>query len=172
MIIIDAETSGLDERENCLLSIGAVEYETGEEFYGECRVYEESIITPEALAINGFTYEQARDRSKKLPHELVFDLYNWSMQLKYARLLAGQQVGSFDIKFIKWIFDYRVGSPERKWPFGYRSLDLHSVAYAKFHESLSLDGILIKLGMNPEQKPHNALTGATLETEAFKRLLV
>ena len=173
MIIIDIETSGLDERENCMLSLGAVEFETGQEFYGECKTYTDSIISEQALAVNGFTYAQANDPTKRVPHELILDFCRWAVELKHGQLLAGQQVGSFDIRFVKWIFDHNyLSSVGIKWPFGYRSLDLHSVAYAKWRESLSLDGILVKLGLAPEVKPHNALTGAKLEAEALKRLLV
>lgn len=59
----------------------------------------------------------------------------------------------------------------KKWPFGHRSVDLHSVAFAKLGKSLSLDGILQAVGLQPEPKPHNALTGARLERDAFKLLL-
>jgi DNA polymerase III epsilon subunit-like protein len=171
MIILDIETSGLDERENCMLSLGAVEFETGLEFYGECKAYTDAIISEQALAVNGFTYAQANDPTKRVPHELLRNFCEWAIELKHGQLLAGQQVGSFDIKFIKRVFDHNLSHTGIKWPFGYRSVDLHSLAWVKWRESLSLDGILVKLGLASETKPHNALTGAKLEAEAFKRLL-
>jgi len=171
MIVLDIETSGLDERTHSILSIGAVEFEDPtQEFYGECRTYTDSLISEQALVINGFTYAQANDRTKLLPHELVASFCQWAMKLQHGQLLAGQQVGSFDIKFVKYVFEHNLPNAG-KWPFGYRSVDLHTLAWAKWKESLSLDGILVKLGLAPETKPHNALTGAKLEAEAFRQLL-
>lgn len=169
MIVLDIESSGLDERDNCILSIGAVEYESDAEFYGECYAYDNKLISQAALDINGFTYAQATDKKKQSPHDLVYNFYKWSMERQYGQLLAGQQVGSFDIKFIKYIFDNHLENI--KWPYGYRSLDLHSVAFSKWCESLSLDQILVKCGLQPESKPHNALNGARLEKAAFKYIL-
>ncbi len=66
--------------------------------------------------------------------------------------------------------------------FKKRSVDLHSVCYthmlvrgrnpAKEGTSIvSLDKVLEYVGLQPEPKPHNALTGAKLEAEAFSRLI-
>ncbi len=178
MIILDIETGGLDPNKHALLSIGAVDYETGEEFYGECRAYKDypgfadDLIDDFALGVNGFTREQCHDVTKQWPHSLYMQFLYWAaIQKKRDLFLAGQQVGAFDIPFLK-----KVASDARHgivpvWPFGYRSVDLHSVAFAKLGKSLSLDGILQAVGLEPEPKPHNALTGARLEREAFKRLL-
>jgi hypothetical protein len=148
-----------------------VEYETSEEFYGECRIYDDNLITARALEINGFTYQNITDRTKRLPHELIFDFYNWAMARKHQKLLVGQQVGSFDVKFIKRIFDNRLANEQIVWPFGYRTLDLHTLAWRAFGLSLSLDDILKQCGYQPESKPHNALTGAKLECAALKHIL-
>ena len=56
MIVVDVETSGLDDEKNSLLSIGAVDfYNPKNQFYGECRVREGAEVNPEALEVNGFT---------------------------------------------------------------------------------------------------------------------
>ena len=34
-----------------------------------------------------------------------------------------------------------------------------------------MDSILTLIGLDPESKPHNALTGAKLEAEAIRRIL-
>jgi len=178
MIIIDVETGGLDPQKHALLSIGAVDYDTGDEFYGECRAYRNYLdyvddrIDDFALGINGFTHEQCHDKAKNWPHELYMKFLQWAaIDKKRDLLLAGQQVGAFDIPFLKKIAsDSRQGIVPT-WPFGYRSVDLHSVAFAVLGKSLSLDGILTAVGLTPEPKPHNALTGARLERDAFKLLL-
>lgn len=172
MIIIDVETTGLSPTRNSLLSIGAVDYDTGEEFYGECQAYADRQIEARALEVNGWTKEQCQDRSKPAPHFLYMRFLQWAViDAKREPLLAGQQVGSFDVLFLRAIADDPTQGIVPVWPFGHRSVDLHSVAFAKLGKSLSLDGILTALGLEPEPKPHNALNGARLERDAFKRLL-
>lgn len=168
MIILDIETGGLDPSYNPMLSLGAIDLETGLEFYGECRASDWQVIEPKALEVNGFTEEEARDKSKITDVELYAQFKWWIGTFKLDPLIGGQQVGSFDLLFLKEIHKEL---KDVKWIFGHRSVDLHSIAYAKWKESLSLDGILVKLGLQPEPKPHNALTGAKLEREAFKLLL-
>lgn len=168
MIVLDIETSGLDPIGNSLLSIGAIDYNSGLEFYGECYAEDWKDINPKALEVNGFTEEQARDKSKMMDERLYFLFEKWVKDNKLEPLLAGQQIGSFDILFLHEVAG---GKSVFEQTFSKRSVDLHSVAFAAFGESLSLDGILKKLGLQPEPKPHNALTGARLELIALKILL-
>lgn len=165
MITLDIESTGLDENRHCMVSLGAVDNDTGDEFYQECRIYPESEVDDFALGVNGFTRDQINDPTKPWPHEVLAAFIEWSVGRE--PLLGGQQVGSFDIKFLKVLMP-RVAA---KWPWGHRSVDLHSCFYEQFKKSLSLDGILVELGLKAEVKPHNALTGARLERDAFKRLL-
>lgn len=183
MIILDIETGGLDPAKHALLSIGAVDYDNGDEFYGECRAYsgygkffrppfDDDLIDDFALGVNGFTREQCHDPAKQWPHSLYMEFLRWAaIDKKRDLLIAGQQVGAFDIPFLKKIANDPRQGIVPTWPFGYRSVDLHSVAFAKLGKSLSLDGILTAVGLSPEPKPHNALTGARLERDAFRRLL-
>jgi DNA polymerase-3 subunit epsilon len=167
MIVLDIETSGLRPDRNGLLSIGAVDYKTGEEFYAECWL-DTSIdqIDMGALAVNGFTREQVTDQTRPFAHYICKQFVDWAAPR--SDLLAGQQVGSFDIPFLH---RYIGGKEAFERVFSRRSVDLHSVAFTKFGESMSLDGILKACGLAPELRPHNALTGARLERDAFKILL-
>jgi len=165
MTTVDVETCGLDPQRNSIVSIGAVDLDSGDEFYVENRIGPDVVVSPEALAINGFTEEQIRDPNKPDAGRAAEAFYRWARN--YEPLLGGQQVGSFDVPFLK-AAAYPLALP---WPFGFRSVDLHSIAYAHFGESLNLDHILTKLGLAPEPKPHNALTGAKLEAAALRLLL-
>ena len=168
MIVVDVETTGTNPTKHSILSIGAVDFEGGREFYEECRIIPDREIDDVALSINGFTREQCTDPSKQTAEE-AYKKFLWWATGSRLMMLAGQQVGSFDIKFLQVIHELcGLG----KWPFGHRSLDLHSVAYAHFRKSLSLDEILVALNIEPEPKPHNALTGARKEAGAFRKLLV
>ena len=170
MIIVDVETGGLDATKNPLLSIGAMDYKTGASFYGECRTTQGMTVEAAALYVNGFLAEHITDNNKPSAAQLYKQFVEWANsnfgQVKH--LIGGQQVGAFDVTFLHAAAG---GKAEFEKSFSYRTVDLHSVAYAKFGESLSLDGILTKLGLAPEPKPHNALTGAKLERKAFIKLL-
>lgn len=90
---------------------------------------------------------------------------------------------TFDVGFLHWTYRYRYFA----WRFGRRTVDLHAVAYCRWlldpqmrlrvplkndrTSPLSLDAILSCLGLPPEPKPHNALTGARCAAEAFRRLM-
>ena len=169
MIILDIETTGLSPTLNSMVSLGAVDYDTGDEFYGECYSWPTREISDFALGVNGFTREQVNDLTKQSPAQLYLDFLTWAKGRD--PLLGGQQVGSFDILFLKEIHESSPFADMPKWPFGHRSVDIHSIAYAQLGKSLSLDGVLMAVGLSAEQKPHNALTGARLERDAFKRLL-
>lgn len=169
MITLDIETTGLDPVKNSIVSIGAIDFDSGETFYRECQIRPNTLVDEFALKVNGFSLEQISAISKKpYPYEIVSEFIDWVQKFN-DKLLSGQQVGSFDIPFIRYEFDNYLRP--QVWPFGHRSVDLHSIAFAKFKESLSLDGILRELGLYPEPKPHHALTGATLERRAFQLLL-
>ena len=74
----------------------------------------------------------------------------------------------------------KVGVP---WNVIYRTIDLHSLCYAHFLQrrlgppeknqrtDLKLGTILAYVGLPEEPSPHHALTGATMEGEAFSRLI-
>lgn len=173
MIIIDIETTELDPYKHSMVSLGAVDYDTGDEFYGECRITGGRIIDPFALDVNGYTEAQCLDITKELPYEMYRRFLDWALIAKRDLLIGGQQVGAFDLLFLKDVHASLAAHDPKAplWPFGHRSVDLHSVAFAKLRKSLSLDGILQAVGLSSEPKPHNALTGARLERDAFKLLL-
>lgn len=164
MIILDIETTGLSATTNSLVSLGAVDLSTGDEFYGECQIHPGTTVDSFALGVNGFSTEQVTDPTKQSALDLYRSFVKWAEGRE--PLIGGQQVGSFDLVFLRHLNDL-AGT---KWPFGHRSVDLHSSAYTLLGKSLSLDGILQAIGLDPEVKPHNALTGAKLEAAAFRAL--
>lgn len=167
MIILDIETTGTDPQEHQMVSLGAVDFENGETFYGECRIYKTDDWEQEALDINGFTLEQITDPTKQTAYDLYKKFVKWTESR--STMLAGQHVGSFDILFLMEI--HKRGRNDSKFPFRYQSIDLHSVAFSKFKKSYSMSKICEKLGVTPEIKPHNALNGALAEYQCFKVLL-
>lgn len=166
-IIVDCETTGLHQGKDQIVSIGAVDFETGEEFYGECRIYTWNRITETALKINGFAEEQCRDPKKQTPLQLYYKFRKWCTD-RNVKLLAGHNIAGFDVLFLKEL-EYK--SKFNKFPFKYTYIDLHSIAFNFYKESLSHKKICERLGIEPEPTPHNALEGAKSEYRCLSYLL-
>lgn len=178
MIVVDVESTGVDARQCSLLSVGALDFDNPtNQFYAECRAFEGAHVEKEALVISGFTAEQICDTGKKSDREVVVGFLTW-MKTCREWTLAGQNP-SFDRNFLEeTAHRYHIN-----WPLAHRTIDLHSIAYAEFlrigkeipkknnHSALNLDRILRHVGLPTRAKKHNALEDASLEAEAFSRLL-
>lgn len=168
LIITDIETTGLNVKKCSILSIGAVHYATQSTFYGECQRRCGSLVEKAALAINGFTTKDINDPAKKSEDELYLGFESWCSQ--YASpdiILGGHNIGRFDMIFLEKVASYL----NRPAFFSYRSLDLHSLYYAKYGMSLSHKEICLALELEPEAVPHNALNGAFSEYRAIRKIL-
>jgi DNA polymerase III epsilon subunit-like protein len=192
MILIDIETTGVNFWENGIVSIGALCFENPKnQFYGECRIDEDDIITEDALKINGFTREEITNKGKQTQEELVKSFFKW-LEKQDTRILAGHNVGFFDLNFIKTkAKKYNLNIKTR-----YRSLDLCSVAQTRYFQingkfllddykenAMSLPEVLRFCGIKDERieirdgklikqgKKHNALEDCKLEAECLSRLL-
>lgn len=179
MIALDCEMSGLKPHLNSILSLGAVDMKNpANTFYDECRIWDGAHVSPEALAVNGFTREEVTDINKKTESEMIIAFVAWAMEIEGDRTLVGQNV-SIDRDFI----EEACGRAGIEFPFAHRILDTHSFAYMHMtkkgivlpvvnHRSvLNLDAILSYCGIPEEPKPHNALTGAQCHAEVASRLL-
>src|SRR5262249_43101104 len=94
MLVIDGEFSGLDFYKHSILSLGAIELEHPErQFYEECRAWDGAKIEDEALAVNGFTHEQATDPNKQTEADLIHHFIEFGGQAN-DQTFAGQNVGT------------------------------------------------------------------------------
>ena len=128
------------------------------------KVYEDpSIITPQEL----------NDQTKRSEVVLLTEFLTWADKCK-GKIIAGNNC------WFDWYFLYYAVQryPYLEWIISHRVIDLHSLCYAhhlkrkiKLPEKLITDLILKYVGLHEEPKPHNALTGAKMEAEAFSRLL-
>lgn len=177
MIVVDGEFSGLDPNKHAILSLGAIDInDPGREFYGECQLPDWAMTDPIAMQINGFTDAQIHDATKKTLGELAREFITWA-DMAIDRTLAGQNVWN-DWAMLNAAFRRN----EIDWDLGHRILDLHSVVYAhlmargetvptdKNMSAVNSDFICKYVGLPKEADPHNALTGAKWEAEAFSRL--
>ncbi len=179
MIVVDIEATGTEPTKHSILSIGAIDYSNPtRQFYDECRAWEGAHISDEALAVCGFSREEATDSRKRSEAELVSSFLAWAWEIEGDRTLAGQNV-SFDRDYLKEA-SARAGLP---WDLAHRTIDTHTLAWMHMvkrgitppienHRSaLNLDAILVYCGIPEEPKPHNALTGAMCHAEVIARLL-
>lgn len=181
MLVVDVEASGTEAHKHSIVSVGALDFANPQtRFYEECRVWDGAHIMDEALAVNGFTREQVTDANKQSEGDLVHAFLHWAEGLE-ERTLAAQNV-SFDRDFLRAAAE-RAG--HTGWPFSYRTIDIHSLAYMhmithglqppidplKRHSALDLDQVLVYCGIPTEPMPHNALTGALSHAEVISRLL-
>lgn len=173
--------TGLEPTLHSILSVGAVDLEHPErQLYEECRAWDGAKIEDEALAVNGFTREQAADQAKQTEGELVQKFIAFAGGMRDTTI-AGQNVFT-DLYFLQAAAK-RAG--HTAWPFAHRIIDIHSLAYEhmikrgltppfdelKRHSALNLDAALQYCGIPEEPKPHNALTGAKCNAEVISRLL-
>jgi DNA polymerase III epsilon subunit-like protein len=179
MIVVDVETTGLDERKNSIVSIGAVDFSSPRnQFYSECRIWDGAEIDQRALEINGFSVKDITDLSKPSLEDAMRKFVSWAENIKDVTL-AGENVGKFDSRFLEASANmYGI-----KWIFGHRTFDLHSEAYGNYQRrglmppmkdnrsDINSDSILAYTGLPAEPHPHNGLTGAKMEAEAFSRLI-
>lgn len=177
MIVVDGEFSGLDPNKHAILSLGAIDMNDPErEFYGECRLPEWATTHPIAMQINGFTDEQIQDQNKPTLGELVKDFIDWA-ELAQDRTLAGQNIWN------DWLMlNAAMARNNIKWDLGHRIVDLHSTVYTHMMgrgvdiptednmSAVNSNYICNYVGIPKEADPHNALTGAKWEAEAFSRL--
>ncbi|HYF12974.1 MAG TPA: 3'-5' exoribonuclease [Candidatus Paceibacterota bacterium] len=181
MIAVDVESSGTEPHVHSILSVGAVDLENPtRQFYAECRIWEGAKIEDEALAVNGFSRDQATDPNKQTEAQLVHAFIAWALE-SGNRTFAGQNP-SFDRDFLRYAAQ-RAGHTQ--WPFAHRTIDSHTLAWMhmvkrgetppvdpeKKRSALDLDAVLVYCGIPSEPTPHNALTGAKSHAEVISRLL-
>lgn len=178
MIVLDVEATGLNPKQDSIVSLGALDIDNPtNRFYGECRVWDGAHIHEEALAINGFTKTEVQDVRKQTERELMQEFLVWAVRTVEDRTLAAQNV-SFDFSFVEAACD----RAKLEFPFAKRTLDVHSLVWMHIvtheetlpsvhhHSGISLDYALHYCGLPSETKPHNALTGALAHAEVISRV--
>jgi DNA polymerase III epsilon subunit-like protein len=173
MLVVDIETTGTDSEKNAITSIGAIDFDNPQnQFYEECRIFPDADIQQEALILTGLSDKDLNDPKRFSLEEIIKHFLHW-VNASNDNILAGHNV-AFDRRFL----ENACKRCNFAWPFGYRVIDLHSIAYGYCLAkgmltipTLSLDTILNLVGIPPEPKPHIAIQGAKLEAEAFSRLI-
>ncbi|MES2203554.1 MAG: exonuclease domain-containing protein [Patescibacteria group bacterium] len=181
MLVTDCEMTGLEPTEHSILSVGAIDLDNpSRQLYEECRAWDGAKIEDDALAVCGFTREQATDPAKQTEGELVHKFIQFADGMQDTTL-AGQNV-YVDLYFLQ---NAAKRAGHTAWPFAHRILDVHTLCWEhmvkrgvtpplnveKHHSALNLEAVALYCGMPAEPKPHNALTGAKYSAEVVSRLL-
>ncbi|HQU07790.1 MAG: hypothetical protein B7X04_00905 [Parcubacteria group bacterium 21-54-25] len=178
MIVLDVEASGVIPTKHSILSLGALDLdEPSNQFYEECRIWNGAHIDDAALAVNGFSREEATAAEKKSEAELARAFIAWALDRPRDRTLAGQNP-SFDRDFVRAACE-RAGID---FPFPYRTIDTHTLCWlhmtergiaapmAHGHSAISLNTALQYCGLPIEQRPHDALGGVYAHAEVIARI--
>ncbi len=164
-IIFDTETTGLDNRDDRIIEIGAVELEnrfiTGRTFHKFVNPQGKK-VHPDALAVHGITDESLLD--KPVFAEIIDE---WMEFTSGAKLIAHN--AKFDVGFFNAEFD-RIGFP----PIDDR-LVIDSLALARRRNPMgknSLDALCKKFGIdNSKREKHGALLDSELLAEVYIELV-
>ncbi len=121
-IVVDIESDGPIPGDFSMVCFGAVVAEPGLQrtFYGKLKPISERFV-PEALAVSGFTREQALDFED--PKVVMQRFATWLSSLRSKRLMFISDNNGFDWQFINWYFHHFLG----KNPFGFSSQNLGSL---------------------------------------------
>ncbi len=180
-VAIDIETGGTDPTKHALLSIGACS--SSQEFYVEVRPVTWLEIEQQALEVNGLNPDQLQETGVEEPAALQ-QLLDFLKQGGDITVLG--QNPSFDLGFLRSAFK----RANIRCPFGYRAIDLHSVAVTAMtvfdggypvkqvrgnpslmRTDTDLDAILAYVGLEKRPGFHNALEDARLTYQAWERLV-
>ncbi len=170
LVVLDIEGSGGSQRNDpygtgSIVSLGAVDFNTKDEFYEECRVMEGRGYDPQALAVNGFTKEQIFDKSKQSVLELLAKFEGFCKM--HGSSLLGSW-GLYDLKMLVAAYAYYA----REWGLPRSYVNLKSISKMLLGEKKSgLSNTAMKLNMPPEQHPHIGINGARLAAECTSILL-
>lgn len=170
IVVLDIEGSGGSVRNDpygtgSIVSLGAVDFNTKDEFYEECRVMEGRGYDPQALSVNGFTKEQIFDSRKQSVLDLLAKFEDFCSG--HNSMLLGAW-GFYDLRMLVAAYDYY----PREWGLPRSYINLKDISKAILGQKRSgLSNTAIKLGMPPEQRPHVGINGARLAAENISMLL-
>ena len=180
-ILIDAETTGFDEKKHQLLEIGILvikDLKIIDEFEVKIKHREYTIISKamEANKINILEHNEQAIEEKEAAELILKFLNDNKAEEEEGYIVIGQNVG-FDIKFLEAMFLRCYLIKEYRKVVSYRNLDLMQLALIKNIEGKinlekqDLDHILSKLNIEIPENRHRALIDCKLEYEVMIKLL-
>jgi inhibitor of KinA sporulation pathway (predicted exonuclease) len=171
IVILDIEGSGCipgstPYKSGSIVSLGAVDFNTKEEFYEESRVMDGRSYDEYALKINGFSKEQIFDSKKQSVEELLAKFEDFCYSHSSKAIAAW---GEYDLKMLEAAYSYY----SRKWSLPDSYINLKNISKALVSKNKpGLSNTAIRLGMPPEEYPHIGINGARLAAENLSVILL
>ena len=180
-ILVDTETTGIDEKKHQILEVGILVIKDLK-VVGEFEVkikHNEYTITSKAMQankINILEHEKDAFFENEATEKILKFLNKYKSETDEGYIVIGQNV-QFDIKFLEAMFLRTFKIKEYRQVVSYRTLDIMQLAIIKNIESKirikkqDLDSILKELEIEIPEKRHRALIDCYLEFEALVALL-
>ena len=180
-ILVDTETTGLDEKKHQILEVGILVIKNMEvvaelEVKIKHREYTVTAKAMEANKINIPEHEKEALFEKEAAEKILEFLNKHKSENDEGYIVIGQNV-QFDIKFLEEMFLRVYKIKEYRQAISYRSLDIMQLAMIKNIEGKinlekqDLDSILKELEIEIPENRHRALADCYLEFEAMLALL-
>ena len=170
IVVFDIEGSGsvpgsTPYESGSIVSLGAVDFNTKDEFYEECQVMEGRSYDDYALKINGYTKEQIFDSRKQSVLDLLRKFEGFCASHRSGIIAAW---GDYDIKMLNAAYLHY--GMENSLPGKYLNLKNVSKAIAGKSKP-GLSNTAVKLGIPPEPYPHRGINGARRAAEVTSLML-
>ncbi len=179
-LLIDAETTGYDEKKNQILEIGVLIIKDRKVVVDTNITikHKEYTITASAMSANKIDIVEHEKNALTIEEAgtLLLNFFKENMESEDAYIVIGQNV-DFDLRFLEAMF-LKIGRiKEYREYVSYRKLDIMQLALIKNLEGKlniekqDLDTLLRTLEINIPEDRHRALTDCYLEFEVLKKLL-
>lgn len=166
IIITDFETTGLDPRQHDIIEIGAIKVDhTLNEIARldeKVKIQHHESVEPEALAINGYNEQ---DWKNAITIDTAMTLF--------TRFAKDGILGAWNITFEYGFLQQALKRTGIADTMDYHRIDIPSIVWyvaGDKLESLSMDAVAKRFGMEPEPKPHRGITGADYELQILRKL--
>lgn len=187
LVVIDTETGGLDPSKDSILSIALVVWSLNNPVvkYKEWFVLEDHLVISKQLVkatrvdvdhIVDLKKLKEKGMSPRGVCDEIFHFLHTESNQGSKHTIAGHNIGSFDLGFIKRLF--RLGGYSNYFPFSYRVVDTHSISkYLKLAgyempEKITSDSLLdfFDIQVKPENR-HTALGDAMATAKLLSKLI-
>ena len=179
ILVVDVETTGTIPEKHSIIELGAIALDNRDiQFSSRCRMWLGAEYTEGAAKVHGRSRRSCSDSYLLSESAMIERFVKWLGGAGLGPVIIAGMNPRFDRDFICAAL-FRAGKPEHISLFPFRTFDMHTLAVAyAMREGIPIpnrgfytDEIYEMLGMDPEPKPHSAMTGALMEAEAFRKLL-